>query len=126
MGDGLLVGKDFEQLGNGTVNVSRIHTHTRVQRLSLDLDLYITDCCLSSLSVLGSDDNHKAIMREGCTASNETVNGFRALTIVARSTGRRLVAQCHFGHPTYLPPLNDTIAEDTAAAFLCGAGERSD
>jgi hypothetical protein len=84
LGDGLLVGKDFDQLENGTFN---------------------------------------AILREGCTASNETVNEFRALALVAKSHGQRLVAQCHFGHPEYPPPLNATIAEDTAAAFLCGAGD---
>jgi hypothetical protein len=34
----------------------------------------------------------------------------------------RYVAQCHFGHPEYTPPLNLSTAENTAAAFLCGAG----
>ena len=83
LGAGLLVGKDFDQLGD-TVN---------------------------------------AILREGCTSSNDTVNAFRNLTALARASGKRYVAQCHFGHPEYVPPLNLTTAQNTAAAFLCGAGE---
>ena len=80
---GLLVGKDFGQLGD-TVN---------------------------------------AILREGCTASNATINAYRNLSAFARASGQRLVAQCHFGHPEYTTPLNHTVAENTAAAFLIGAGE---
>ena len=40
----------------------------------------------------------------------------------AKASGKRYVAQCHFGHPQYVTPLNLTAAENTAAAFLCGAG----
>ena len=83
LAEGMLVGKDFPELG----------------------------------------DYVNAILREGCTASNETVNEFRDLSARAKATGKRYVAQCHFGHPEYVPPLNLSAAECTAAAFLCCAGE---
>jgi hypothetical protein len=67
-------------------------------------------------------DTANAMLKEGCTPSNDTVNGFRNLTAYARASGKRLVAQCHFGHPQYVPPLNASIATDCAAAFLAGAG----
>ena len=68
-------------------------------------------------------DTVNAILREGCTASNATINAFRNLSAIAKKTGRQYVAQCHFGHPEYKIPLNLSTAEDTAAAFLCGAGD---
>ena len=68
-------------------------------------------------------DYVNAVLVEDCTASNDTVNNFRALSTKAKASGARFVAQCHFGHPQYVPPLNLTIATDTAAAFLCGAGD---
>ena len=68
-------------------------------------------------------DYVNAMLHEGCTASNDTVTRFRELAQRAKASGKRLVAQCHFGHPNILVPLNLTAAEDTAAAFLCGAGE---
>ena len=67
-------------------------------------------------------DTANAMLREGCTPSNDTVNSFRNLTAFAQMSGKRLIAQCHFGHPQYTPPLNDSIATDCAAAFLAGAG----
>jgi len=77
--------------------------------------------------VVGKDwgelgDYVSAILHEGCTASNDTITSFRALAQRAKASGARLVAQCHFGHPNIVVPLNATAAEDTAAAFLCGAG----
>lgn len=67
-------------------------------------------------------DTVNGMLREGCTASNDTVTGFRKLAVLAKSSGQRYVAQCHFGHPQFVPPLNLTTAENVAAAFLCGAG----
>lgn len=67
-------------------------------------------------------DTANAMLREGCTPSNDTVNGFRNLAALARKSGKRLIAQCHFGHPEFVPPLNDSVATDCAAAFLAGAG----
>jgi hypothetical protein len=67
-------------------------------------------------------DTVNAILREGCTASNQTVNAFRNISAFSRASGKRYVVQCHFGHPEYTTPLNLTAADNTAAAFLCGAG----
>jgi hypothetical protein len=67
-------------------------------------------------------DVANAVLREGCTPSNATVNSFRNLTAFTRKSGTRLIAQCHFGHPEFVPPLNDSIATDCAAGFLVGAG----
>ena len=51
-----------------------------------------------------------AILREGCTASNDTVNTFRKISTLAKTSDKRYVAQCHFGHPEYMPPLNASTA----------------
>ena len=57
-------------------------------------------------------DYVNAMLHEGCTASNDTVVRFRELAQRAKASGKRLVAQCHFGHPNILVPLNLTAAEN--------------
>lgn len=60
------------------------------------------------------------VLHEGCDASNGTVMTLRNLTQYSRSTGRRVVYECH--QSCSKAPANETCLPNVAA-FLAGAGE---
>lgn len=59
------------------------------------------------------DDHVNAVLHEGCGGDNTTIHLLRKLTEASRSTGRRMVYQCH----------TKRNSVHTMAAFLCGAGK---